>query len=528
MRNRTPTQKRTPDKVFATKKEAIVVLGGALRKTKKGWRTTNFNEGDDFGVAGDRLRVLAAAELYKSVRAKGGNALIMASGGKGHYRGTDTPPISSVIKSELVRAGVFAGDIIREGISNNTREQLAESVKLLKNRKIGKVTVISNRYHLPRIKAFIETDKGLRSLYGNFRLRSAEEILLKADSQKWKRKIADAYASESMKKRIALEKMGEKQIRNGTYGRQVSAKIRTAIIGLGNIAWAYEKDPAIFRRMKFPTHASVLRKHPYFQLVAAQDRSSGARKAFSSYLKKSGMEAALYESWEEMIWKERPELLVVASATDSHYEICSLAIDLGVKNILCEKPLSYSVREAERLVAKAAKHGCSLFVNYFRAFNPSYLKFIHSLQRGSLGRVRSFEAKYSRGMFNNGTHMLDLLIRMFGDVSVVKALGDGRKAASQADPTVSAYVRFRSGVSGYLRGIPNDRSTIFELEIIGTKKEIRIVKDRGGSINIRSGLYPVYDDMYSFLRLSDNKANHCSGRDSLRSLRAADAIIKSL
>jgi len=42
--------------------------------------------------------------------------------------------------------------------------------------------------------------------------------------------------------------------------------------------------------------------------------------------------------------------------------------------------------------------------------------------------------------------------------------------------------------------------------------------------NIKDGLRPVYDNIYSCLRL--NGRNRCSGRDSLNSLRIAGEIVR--
>lgn len=323
------------------------------------------------------------------------------------------------------------------------------------------------------------------------------------------------------------------------------------MIGLGKISWGYEEDPLVLRRMKYPTHFSVLRAHPHFQLVAAQDKSVDARSAFARYAKKFHSSPAIYENWEEMIKSEKPELLIVASDTASHVEICNRAIDLGIKTILCEKPLSYTLPGAEALVRKAKKNHCALFVNYLRAFNPSYIRFIGDIQHGLLGRIQSFDAKYSRGILNNGTHLIDLLLRMFGPVNSVHGFKNPTRIANESDPTTSGALTFKNGTSGYLHGLNNDCYNIFELDILGEQGRITIVYDnatlflrkpsgvaRGyyalrlspkkGLIDMRSGLYPVYDNISRCMNLGNAAQNFCSGADALRALRVANDIIASL
>lgn len=201
----------------------IIVLGGALKKTPTGWRTTNFQEnGDLFGVAGDRLRVLAAAELYKSLASE--NVYIIASGGKGQLKHLNGPFLSCVLKKELVEAGIPLRAIVEESKSNNTYEQLKESSKVLKKRNNKNAILISNKYHFPRIKAFIESDKNLKNRLNKLQFKSAEEILIKANAKKWEQFLKKVYASHDMKIRIQSEQRGIKQIKNGTYDFTIGPK----------------------------------------------------------------------------------------------------------------------------------------------------------------------------------------------------------------------------------------------------------------------------------------------------------------
>ena len=86
----------------------------------------------------------------------------------------------------------------------------------------NRMNIVSNRYHLPRIKAFIVNDGNLKNLkemlrIGRLQLYSAEEVLLKFNPKEWKKIISDAYESESLKKRIQRERAGIKDIKKGIY-----------------------------------------------------------------------------------------------------------------------------------------------------------------------------------------------------------------------------------------------------------------------------------------------------------------------
>ncbi|MFA6304898.1 MAG: YdcF family protein [Patescibacteria group bacterium] len=195
----------------------IDILGGSLIQDNNGrWRTTNFNEGDNFGALGDRLRVLAASYLYQH----NSKSYFLASGGKGQLKAIKSAPfISTVVKKELVALGVPTSHIATENNSNTTYEQLLELDKYVKNHKIREVEIISNEHHLPRIKYMIKTSPKLLDLrkLKLLKLLSAEKICLQNEPRKWRSEITKAYKSEAMKIRIKVEQQGINDLKNGKY-----------------------------------------------------------------------------------------------------------------------------------------------------------------------------------------------------------------------------------------------------------------------------------------------------------------------
>lgn len=199
------------------KRIAIVVLGGGLVRDKRTgkWRTTNYTEGDNFGVQGDRLRVEAAGYLYKH----NPNTFFITSGGKGQLAAIpDAVTVASVIKRELMKFDVPAANIIKEEKSGSTYTQLLAITQLIKKTEIknNRIFIISNEWHLPRIKAMIEYLPQLKPLK-KIKLISAEKICLQSNPQKWQKIINQAYHSQSMKQRIKLEKTGIRHMKAGQY-----------------------------------------------------------------------------------------------------------------------------------------------------------------------------------------------------------------------------------------------------------------------------------------------------------------------
>jgi hypothetical protein len=199
----------------------IVIFGGGLKKENATgrWRTTNFNEGDRFGVQGDRLRVVAGSMLAKEYP----KSTVIALGGVGQLKDIPgAPAVADVIKRELIELGVAEDRITTECESGSTYQQLAALQSMLARERDGDLLFISNRYNIPRIQAMIEYAPGLdtlKSLLQNdkIKLASAEDIAIEHEPEAWQETIERAYQSEAMQKRVQLEEKGVREIREGTY-----------------------------------------------------------------------------------------------------------------------------------------------------------------------------------------------------------------------------------------------------------------------------------------------------------------------
>jgi hypothetical protein len=194
--------------------DVIFILSGGLKKDGNVWRTNKFNEGDNFGATGDTIRVIAGSYLFNHRLAP----YIIASGGKGQYKDiADAPTVASVMNRELIALGIPADKIEIEDQSGSTYQQLNTLVVWAKQKRWKSVAVISNEWHLPRIKAMIEHKQEINDCKNTVELISAESVLLAYEPKKWQKIIEDAYKSAGIKKRIAVEQQGIADIKNNKY-----------------------------------------------------------------------------------------------------------------------------------------------------------------------------------------------------------------------------------------------------------------------------------------------------------------------
>ncbi len=123
--------------------EAIVILGGATKAVYEPRTTVDLSE------AGDR--VLFAAQLYRQKKAP----LIIVSGGRIDWRGGG-PPESEDIAKLLIFMGVPSQDIIQEPDSLNTYQNAVNVKKILSQRNIDRILLVTSAMHMPRSLAIFK------------------------------------------------------------------------------------------------------------------------------------------------------------------------------------------------------------------------------------------------------------------------------------------------------------------------------------------------------------------------------------
>ncbi|OJI07361.1 hypothetical protein BK004_01355 [bacterium CG10_46_32] len=272
-------------------------------------------------------------------------------------------------------------------------------------------------------------------------------------------------------------------------GNSNMKKIRTAIIGLGNIAHGYDDIASVKKRLTYPTHVSVLKQDKRFVLVAASDASARQRDIFK---KKVSKEVVLYADYRAMLNKEKIDLMVVAVPTDLHLKVCSVALAAGIKYILCEKPMVSTVAEAKKLLALVKRYAGHIMVNYQRSYSADTQKFMSVVEKKKRGRLVFATVQYSGGIFNTATHMIHLVEKMFGPIQKICSIA--ASVCEQRDPNIS-FTAFGRGFEIVFKGINNSVGQIFEIDMQFTKKNITLHGDFFAQTSMRD----VYESAYQFI-----------------------------
>jgi predicted dehydrogenase len=148
---------------------------------------------------------------------------------------------------------------------------------------------------------------------------------------------------------------------------------RWGILGPGKIARSFAHDLALA---------------PGAELAAVGSRSGARARAFAQDY---GAEAA-YGSYEELLADSSIDVVYIASPHALHLEHARLALESG-RHVLCEKPLTLSVAEAEEMIALARQHDRFLMEAMWTACHPVVLALRDRLRTGELGTPHHLHAE---------------------------------------------------------------------------------------------------------------------------------------
>jgi myo-inositol 2-dehydrogenase/D-chiro-inositol 1-dehydrogenase len=226
-------------------------------------------------------------------------------------------------------------------------------------------------------------------------------------------------------------------------------------------------------------HAELFAGRTDTTLVAVVGRDPDRTSA-----RAAAYDARAYVDLEEMLDRERPELVSVCLPNEAHFEPTLRLIRAGVP-LLLEKPLVFSLAQADQLLAEAAAHRVFAGINFNHRYARPVRLAAEAIGRGDLGRLTfatwrfGGESGTSRhphaNLIETQCHGLDMLEHLCGPIDSVMA--EAVSPGGAAWSTLCVALRFSAGAVGSLVG-SYDSSYAYEdthrLELNGTDGRILI------------------------------------------------------
>lgn len=184
-----------------------------------------------------------------------------------------------------------------------------------------------------------------------------------------------------------------------------------------------------------------------------------------------------YTDYKDLLEKEKPELVAIATESGKHAAIALDCIAAGC-HVIIEKPIALSIADADAIIEAGKKAGVVVCANHQNRFNKSVQYIRKALESGRFGRLSygAAHVRWNRGksyydqapwrgtwaqdggcLMNQCIHNIDLLRWMMGDdIDEVMAYTDQLEHLYlEVEDLGIALVKFSNGSYGLIEGTTN-------------------------------------------------------------------------
>ena len=259
-------------------------------------------------------------------------------------------------------------------------------------------------------------------------------------------------------------------------------KWRTVLVGLGRIGMMDADDPLVSRHYRYASHAQVLAEHASFLWEAAVDPSAECLQVARDRWRVRIAVRSVAELRELCA----PEIAVIATPPRDRRAIVEALPDL--RGVLVEKPLGETLREAEDFVAYCTRRGIRVQVNLWRRADEVFRELATGRLQELVGRPQAVFGVYGNGLLNNGTHMIDFVRMLCGEIRSVQAVGGVapyRAGPIAKDVNIPFTVVLQDGTVVMLQPVRFEHYRENGLDIWGDRARLAIVQE-----GLRILLYP--------------------------------------
>jgi predicted dehydrogenase len=135
---------------------------------------------------------------------------------------------------------------------------------------------------------------------------------------------------------------------------------------------------------------------------------------------------ARFSDYDVMIRETRPDIVVIATQADLHYELAMRVLDLGA-NVDVEKPHCEDLEQADALLARSTARGLRIAVHHQYRQGVVMRALLQIVDESRIGRIHHIEANCKGyyggyGLMDIGCHLLNNFVKLGGHCRSVVAL----------------------------------------------------------------------------------------------------------
>jgi predicted dehydrogenase len=164
------------------------------------------------------------------------------------------------------------------------------------------------------------------------------------------------------------------------------------------------------------------------ELVAVYNRTISKAQNIAGYFKV----ASVYDDAEQLFKKEKIDFVDIITDVDTHAHFVKMAVNHGIKHIICQKPMAPDFETAKEMVDICDKAGAKLYVHENYRWQAPVRRFKQIIDSGVIGKPFKARVSFLSGypVFDNqpflreldhfiltdmGSHVLDVTRYLFGE-----------------------------------------------------------------------------------------------------------------
>jgi len=295
-------------------------------------------------------------------------------------------------------------------------------------------------------------------------------------------------------------------------------KLNVAIVGNGNIyQLAHRESWRIIKRAKVVATCDLIREKAK---SACEDLHA----------------EVYYTNYDDLLNKDSIDIIDLCVPTYEHANLSIKALEKG-KHVICEKPISNTLEDAQRMIKIAKSNGKHLYIAHTRRFDERWIQIKDVISSGEIGELvnitRSekswlpfpldhwyWNPRLSGGvLLDIGIHVTAQLNWLFGSepLEVFAKAKNLRKEAKENDvfDFVLIMVTYEGGKNGIIDiswAYPQGWAPFYStLNIVGTKGKLEYSDKDSNPMSVIDGgiIYPRYSPLISTMLTSfQRELNH--------------------
>ncbi|MDE6312064.1 MAG: Gfo/Idh/MocA family oxidoreductase [Lachnospiraceae bacterium] len=272
-------------------------------------------------------------------------------------------------------------------------------------------------------------------------------------------------------------------------------KYSVVIVGAGNIGAFFDTPDSA----EILTHANAFYKNENFILKGFYDvDTEKAKEAAARW------QVQAFESLADAL--ENTDVVSCTVPDAFHFAVLKQVAEFPVKLVFAEKPFTKTEKEAEELCRLYEEKKIPVLINYTRRYVTEFMELKGRISE--FGRFIRGTGYYGKGILHNGSHMIDFINYLLGDVSLVES-ADAFVDFEEDDPSVEAKLRVAEGVF-YMHPLDCNIATLFELDLLFEKGRIRMTDGCGHVEESKVLPSPTFEGYYNYIPVKDYSVHYDS------------------